>query len=664
MKRLAILVFLLIPSLTYPWVYREQFNGTVGPHYQGETFEPGGNMSCYVTSNKGEAGVITDSTTLDPTKSLYIKFNSGAEDSAEIVSCSSDYEIPVGTTQMYVQWKFKYATSWMLHPDYDKQLYFKDVNSTPVFTVGIRDPSSYPYPVITKGSNSTTGDGYRYPNITGTEIVFGQWYTADLWIKFGTPGAANGEFKLWVNGVLQSSYTGVKTLGSGSVRTKYFSLTPVWGGNQTLVAPRDMYKYFDDVIWSNEPISGGTETDTTPPYISSRDPSSGASGVAITDNTVARTWADAGDGVDADTMTITVGGTAYDCADTDNVACTGTAAARTITFTRGGNWDYGQTVSVGTYACDTAGNCANDNTTFTTAAGTPVTLAVTTTALGTIRVGTAYSVSLASEGGTSPYSYAVTAGTIPAGLALASSGAITGTPTTDGAYSFTVTVTDANSDTDSQQFTGTVLPKLPGGQVTTTSFTLTDTYVNSGAKTTNYSDNTANRLYQWPLGTVANRTLVQVASLGLPDNIAITSATLYMYLSTWDGSGGTSSMNAYVYPVTGQSWTIANVTWNTLDNSAVGSYESVTAVPLTAGWYSWTVTEMTKAAYAADGALTVLLDGGLDGAADTNRYFTSMDGTEAQRPYLSVTYTLLTPGGVPVSAPGRMRVSKFKGAMR
>jgi len=223
-----------------------------------------------------------------------------------------------------------------------------------------------------------------------------------------------------------------------------------------------------------------------------------------------------------------------------------------------------------------------------------------------------------------------------------------------------VTVTDANTDTDTQQYTGTVLPILPGSQVTTDSFTLTDTYVNSGAKTTNYSSSTENRTYQWPLGTIANRTIIQVASLGLPDNIAITDAKLYMYLSTWDGSGGTNPMNLYVYPVTGQTWTMGNVTWNTLDNATVGVAESVTAVPTTTGWYSWTVTEAVKAAYAGASALTLLIDGGGDGAADTNRYFVSMDGAEAQRPYLSVTYTQLTDGGVPVSAPGRFRISRAK----
>lgn len=70
------------------------------------------------------------------------------------------------------------------------------------------------------------------------------------------------------------------------------------------------------------------------------------------------------------------------------------------------------------------------------------------------------------------------------------------------------------------------------------------------------------------------------------------------------------------------------------------------------------------AGQAGASALTLLIDGGVDGAADTNRYFVSMDGAEAQRPYLSVTYTLMIEGGVPISAPGRMRVSKLRGTMR
>ena len=64
-------------------------------------------------------------------------------------------------------------------------------------------------------------------------------------------------------------------------------------------------------------------------------------------------------------------------------------------------------------------------------------------------VGVAYSSSIGVSGGTAPYTFAVTSGTLPAGLSLHSStGLISGTPTTVGAYSFVVTVTDAVAATD------------------------------------------------------------------------------------------------------------------------------------------------------------------------------------------------------------------------
>ncbi|HVN21203.1 MAG TPA: putative Ig domain-containing protein [Dongiaceae bacterium] len=71
-------------------------------------------------------------------------------------------------------------------------------------------------------------------------------------------------------------------------------------------------------------------------------------------------------------------------------------------------------------------------------------LSVTTTNLATATQGTAYNQSLTATGGTPPYTYAITSGALPSGLALkATSGAITGTPSSSGTFSFTVTVTDS-----------------------------------------------------------------------------------------------------------------------------------------------------------------------------------------------------------------------------
>ena len=71
---------------------------------------------------------------------------------------------------------------------------------------------------------------------------------------------------------------------------------------------------------------------------------------------------------------------------------------------------------------------------------------ITTSSLPTGKVGTAYSQTLSATGGTPPYTWAITNGSLPGGLTF-NAGVISGTPTTAGTFSFSAQIIDSLSVT-------------------------------------------------------------------------------------------------------------------------------------------------------------------------------------------------------------------------
>jgi hypothetical protein len=121
---------------------------------------------------------------------------------------------------------------------------------------------------------------------------------------------------------------------------------------------------------------------------------------------------------------------------------------------------------------------ATANLSIAVAAGvTP--LQITTTSLPDGQVSSSYSKGLTATGGTTPYTWSITAGSLPAGLSLgASTGQITGTPTATGTSSFTVSVKDSSGP---QQTDTQVLSIFVSAATTGTSVTSCGTLGNSGA---------------------------------------------------------------------------------------------------------------------------------------------------------------------------------------
>lgn len=73
-------------------------------------------------------------------------------------------------------------------------------------------------------------------------------------------------------------------------------------------------------------------------------------------------------------------------------------------------------------------------------------------------IGVPYSFSYTLGSGTPPYVVTLQSGELPPGLTLSSAGVLSGTPTTDGDYTFSVRVTDANDLWDEQPDELTILP--------------------------------------------------------------------------------------------------------------------------------------------------------------------------------------------------------------
>jgi hypothetical protein len=80
----------------------------------------------------------------------------------------------------------------------------------------------------------------------------------------------------------------------------------------------------------------------------------------------------------------------------------------------------------------------------------PATLVITTTSLSDGEVASSYGETLAATGGVTPYSWSIDSGSLPAGVSLnATTGVISGTPTSSGTSNFTIKVTDSDSPTAS-----------------------------------------------------------------------------------------------------------------------------------------------------------------------------------------------------------------------
>ena len=269
----------------------------------------------------------------------------------------------------------------------------------------------------------------------------------------------------------------------------------------------------------------------------------------------------------------------------------------------------------------------------------PATLAIITSSVPSGQVGVAYSTSLAASGGTTPYAWSITSGTLPAGLSLnASTGTITGTPTatvTNTPLTFQVQDSESPKQTKTVSLTLTIAPatlaittnSLPSGQINVAySTTLAATggttpytwSLTSGTLPTGLSLNAATGVVSGtPTVSIANTPLTfQVQDSGAPQQ----SKTVNLTLTIGTGGNYTVSISpkragltvTQTVTVTATTNDAAGVTWTAAGSSCSGSAcgtfsagSSLTGVgvtytaPASAGVYTITATSATDVTVSA-----------------------------------------------------------------
>jgi hypothetical protein len=191
----------------------------------------------------------------------------------------------------------------------------------------------------------------------------------------------------------------------------------------------------------------------------------------------------------------------------------------------------------------------------------PTPLNITTTSLPNGTVGQAYSATLAATGGATPYSWAKTGGTLPAGLTLSASGEISGTPTGAETQSFTVEVTDADLTTDTQNLSITV--GTGGG-----SFSLSVSYSTEGGK-----DGLKHLLITFAASDGSN----PVSGVTFSHTLSNTSGGSWGPVSGTTGAGGTTTFTLKNAPGnTTYSVTVHSATHSTLSWDSVSPTDTIT----------------------------------------------------------------------------------------
>jgi Putative Ig domain len=272
------------------------------------------------------------------------------------------------------------------------------------------------------GLSSTLNNGFTVTaapaNLTITTAslpngTVGSAYSQTLQATGGTPPYSWTVYSGSLPTGLSLNSTGVISGTPTTAQTTYFAVTASDSAGQTASS--------NNISFTINPVA---------PVVSGITPNNGAQGASVSVSSLSGSNFTAGAAVKLSKtsqpdipMTITVVSSSY----ISGVISIPSAAAL-------GAWNVTVT--------NTSGLSSTLNNGFTVTSPA-VSLSITTASLPNGMVNTAYSQTLQATGGTPPYTWTVSPGSLPAGLSLSTAGLISGTPATAQTANFTVTVADS-----------------------------------------------------------------------------------------------------------------------------------------------------------------------------------------------------------------------------
>ncbi|MGA8938618.1 MAG: Ig-like domain repeat protein [Acidobacteriaceae bacterium] len=268
--------------------------------------------------------------------------------------------------------------------------------------------------------------------------------------------------------------------------------------------------------------------------------------------------------------------------------------------------------------------------------GTGTGVSITLSPGGTVPAGTvgiAYDQTISASGGVGSYTFAVTSGSLPAGLTLSSAGVVSGTPTAAGGYNFTVTATDSSTPTaftGTQSYTLTVnkaavtvggtVPTLAYGQSGSATLTVTGAPGVTATGTINYAIDG---------GTVKTATLSNgSATVPIPGTLASGAHTMTLaYSGDANYLAATGTMPFTIGA------TIPVIAWATPSSIAYGTALSATQLDATASYNGAVVSGTFTYSPATDSVLSA-------GTHTLSVSFTPTDSTDYAKATATVSLTV------------------------